>query len=106
MAGIVIALVFITGFILALVGAWELLPAKTQQQIINLIANWTRAAVLAAQPVLATLEADLLPIVKAFTAAFNAYGGPIAKAIQTPTRASDQSGAHNIGERPHLHRRP
>ena len=78
------AIVGILGLIVFLVGAWAFIPAPQKTQLIRLFQNWTRLAIEAASPLLADVEAELLPIVNAFASAFGTYGRPILSAIRTP----------------------
>jgi hypothetical protein len=87
MLGLVELLAWVIGIASAAFGIWEFLPAKVQQQLINWVGNWTRAALAAAAPLLTKVEGDLLPIVNAFAGAFENYGGPILTTIRTPLAA-------------------
>lgn len=72
------------GALVFLLGVWAFIPAPTKQKLISLVQNWTRLAIEAATPLLNDVEAELLPIVNTFAAAFGTYGPPILGAIRSP----------------------
>jgi hypothetical protein len=84
MLALVRILWFLAQFALLAFVGWNLLSDKQKLQLQNWLITWALAGLTGATSLLSQGEALMEPIAKAFLAAFNTYGGPIATDLRTP----------------------
>src|ERR1700681_1312219 len=82
MVALITLLAYVIGIAVALGVGYNALGDKNRAMVANWLANWTHAGFDSAIPVLHALETTLGPLTAAFVAAFQQFGGPIARDIQ------------------------